>query len=116
MGMPPPKVLGVAEADVVDQEDDDVGRALRRLHLEARRRLGVARVELGLAGIVGLRNRKHRAIDSRRASAAARDVSFAGCDPLQPIPARRASTPPKVTRPVVLLIVLLIVMTSLRVR
>ena len=52
----------VAEADVIDQEDDDVGRALRRLHLEPRRRLGVTRVELSGARIVGLRYGKDRSV------------------------------------------------------
>ena len=56
----------VAEPDVVDQEDDDVRRALGRLHLEPRRRLGLARVQFGLVRIVRLRNRQHRAIDVTR--------------------------------------------------
>ena len=56
MGIGAAERARVAEADVVDQKDDDVGRALRRLHLEPRRRLGIARVELGGVRIVGLRD------------------------------------------------------------
>ena len=51
-----------AEADVVDQHDHDVGRALGRLDLEPRRRLGVARVEFGVGRRLGFRDRQHRAI------------------------------------------------------
>ncbi len=54
---------GPAEADVVDQHDHDIGRSLGRLDLEARRRLGVARVELGVGRSLGLRDRQHRAIE-----------------------------------------------------
>ena len=55
----------MAEADVVDQEDDHVRRALGRLDLETRRRLCVAGVELGFPWIVRLRDRQHRSIDRR---------------------------------------------------
>ena len=55
MGIGAAERARVAEADVVDQKDDDVRRALGRLHLEPRRRLGIARVELGGARIVRLR-------------------------------------------------------------
>ena len=43
-----------AEAHVVDEDDDDVGRAFGRLDFEARRRRGVAGVEDGAVRIVGL--------------------------------------------------------------
>ena len=39
-----------AEAHVVDEDDQDVRRALGRLHLEARRRRGLAGVEFGVGG------------------------------------------------------------------
>ena len=55
----------VTESDVVDQKDDDVRRALRRLHLESRGRLGVARVEFGGPRIIRLRDRKHGSIELR---------------------------------------------------
>ena len=59
----PAERAGPAEADVVDQHDDDVGRALGRLDLEPRRRLGLARVELGVGRRLGLRDRQDRAIE-----------------------------------------------------
>ena len=55
-----------AEADVVDQHDHDIGRALGRLDLEPRRRLGVARVELAVGRRLRLRDRQHRAIGFTR--------------------------------------------------
>ena len=80
----------VAEADVVDQEDDDVRRALRRLHLEARRRLGVARVELGGQRVVRLRDRQHRAVDAARGRGAGAAVCC-GSGALQPVTPASAS-------------------------
>ena len=62
----PAKGAAVAEADVVDQHDHDVGNALRRLHFEARRRLGVARVEQRDRLELRLRDRQHTAIDLGR--------------------------------------------------
>ena len=52
-----------AEADVVDQHDDDVGCALGRLDLEPRRWLGVARVQFAVGRWFGLRDRQDRAIE-----------------------------------------------------
>ena len=59
----PAEGAAVAEADVVDQHDHDVRRALRRLHLEARRRLRVARVERGDRLGLRLRDRQHGAVE-----------------------------------------------------
>ena len=42
------------------------GAPCRRLHREARRRLGLAHVQLGDGGDLRIRNRQHRAIDSVR--------------------------------------------------
>ena len=55
-----------AEAHVVDQDEQHVGRALGRLHLEARRRRGVADVELRDRRIARLRDRQHGAVHRRR--------------------------------------------------
>ena len=63
MWIGPPKALRLAEAHVVDQDDDDVRGALRRLHLEPRRRLGLAGVELGDGRIRRLLDGKNRAVE-----------------------------------------------------
>jgi len=55
----------VAEPDVVDEHDQDVGRAFRRLHLEARGRRRLARIDFGNGRVRRLREREHRSIDSR---------------------------------------------------
>ena len=59
----PAERAAVPEADVVDQHDHDVGRARRRLHLEARRRLRVARVERGDRLGLRLVDRQHGAVE-----------------------------------------------------
>ena len=51
-----------AEADVVDQHDHDIRRALRSFYLEARRSLRIARVQSGNRCELGLRDRQHGAI------------------------------------------------------
>ena len=50
------------EADIVDQHDHDVGRLGRRLDLESRRGLGVARIELLVGRRGRFRERQHRAV------------------------------------------------------
>ena len=55
-----------AEAEVVDQHDHDIGRALGRLHLEARRRRRLACVELGVEWPLGLLDRQDGTVRSRR--------------------------------------------------
>jgi hypothetical protein len=52
-----------AEADVVDQHDDDVRGALGRLDLEPRRWLDVTRVKFAVGRPFGLGDRQHRAIE-----------------------------------------------------
>ena len=52
----------VTEPDVIDQEDDDVRRSLRRFHLEPRRRFGVACVEFSGPWVIGLRDGKDGSI------------------------------------------------------
>jgi hypothetical protein len=53
---------GGTETQVVDQDDHDVGRAIRRFHLEARRRLCIARVQLLVGRSSGLGHRQHGAV------------------------------------------------------
>ena len=57
-----PEGAAVAKAEVVDQHDHDVGRALGSGHLESRRGLGVAGIERGDRRRLRLVNRQHRAI------------------------------------------------------
>jgi hypothetical protein len=54
-----------AEAHVVHEDDEHVGRARGRLDLEARGRLGVARVEHGAVRVVRFRDGQHRPIHRR---------------------------------------------------
>ena len=58
----PPERARDAEAHVVDQHDQDVRRPVGRFHLEARRRRGLAGIELGLVRVVRLPDRQHRAV------------------------------------------------------
>ena len=53
----------LAEAHVVEEHDEHVRRAFRRLHLEARRRLRVARVEHGAERDRRLGDRQHAAVE-----------------------------------------------------
>ena len=101
----------MAEADVVDQEDDHVWRALGRLDLETRRRLGVAGIELGFVWIVRLRDRQHRSIDSARRGCGRRGGlrRLRGVAPPQPtIPARVNAAPTIVNKCRVLMIEVLV--------
>ena len=66
----------VAEAHVVEQDDDDVGCAFRRLHLEPRRSFGVARIKLGDRRIRRLGNRQHCPVKLIRGR---RGVALTGC-------------------------------------
>ena len=61
----PAEPAGHAEAHVVDEHDQHVGRALGRLHLEAGRRRGLPGIELRLARVVRLLQRQDGAIQSR---------------------------------------------------
>ena len=61
----PAEGAAAAEADVVDQHDHHVGRALRGPHLEARRRRRVARVERGDRSARRRHDRQHGAIERR---------------------------------------------------
>ncbi len=54
---------GSAEADVVEQDDDDVRCILGRLDLEDRRRLGVPRVESGDRWVPGSLDRQFGSVD-----------------------------------------------------
>ena len=54
---------GVAEADVVDEDNHDVWGALRRLHFEASRRRRLARIDLGDGSGLRLGEREDGAID-----------------------------------------------------
>ncbi len=85
----------MAEPDVVDQEDDHVGRARGRLHLEARRRLGIARIEHRGPRIDRLGDRQDRPIDPGRASPPAwRPASPRAWAPVWPAPGPRPSLRP----------------------
>ncbi len=53
----------LAEAEVVEENHDHVGRLGRRLHLEARRRGGLAGLERRARRIRGVRHRQHPAVD-----------------------------------------------------
>ena len=59
----PAEGAGVAEADVVDQHDHHVRCALRRLHLEARRGLGLAGIEFGDRCQLGFGDRQDRPVE-----------------------------------------------------
>ena len=59
----PAECARLAEAHVVDEDDQHIRRALRRLNLEARRRLGVARVEFGVDRNRRLGDREDRAVE-----------------------------------------------------
>ena len=61
----PAESARVPESDVVDQDDDHVRRALRRLHLEARGRRRLARVDLGDRDHGRLRDGKDRTVQRR---------------------------------------------------
>ncbi len=61
----PAERTGRAEAQVVDQHDDHVGRALRGLDVEGRRHLRLARVNLGIGRPLGLGDRQHGAVERR---------------------------------------------------
>ena len=56
------KRCGCTKAHVVNQNDDDIGRTLRRLHLEERRRFNIAYIQLFEFGWVGLGKRQVRAV------------------------------------------------------
>ena len=62
----------VAEAHVVEQDDDHVGRTFRRLHLEPRWRFRVLRIELRDRRMLRRRDGKQRAVHGGR-------VPFLGC-------------------------------------
>ena len=53
MGIAPPKALGCAETHVIDQDDDDVRRALGRRDREPRRRLALRASSVVIAGVAG---------------------------------------------------------------
>ena len=52
-----------AKAEVVDQDDHDVGCALGRCDLESRGRRDIARVQLGVGWRLGLQDRQRRPVD-----------------------------------------------------
>src|SRR5438067_6111452 len=56
----------LSEADVVEQNDDDVRRVLRCFNLKARRRLGVAGIQLGDGWRLRLGNWEHSSINLLR--------------------------------------------------
>jgi hypothetical protein len=55
--------LGSAEAEVVEQDHDHVGRTLRHLNLEQRRCRGLANVELRDRRVFWFRQRQRRTVD-----------------------------------------------------
>jgi hypothetical protein len=61
----------LAEPDVVQEDDDDVGRSLRGADLEPRGRLRVARRELRDGDGIRVRDRQHAAVDLLALPAAA---------------------------------------------
>src|SRR6266850_7296958 len=57
------KCAWLSEADVVEQNDDDVRRSFRRFHLESRRCLGIASIKFRNRWGLRLGNRKHGSIN-----------------------------------------------------
>ena len=53
----------LSEADVIEQNNDDIRRSLRRLNLKARRRLRIARIELSDSWWLRLGDRQDGPID-----------------------------------------------------
>ena len=58
----PAKCAGLAEPHVIDQHDEHVRGARRRLDLESRRRRGIPGVEHGAVRVLGFRDRQHRPV------------------------------------------------------
>jgi len=57
--------VGAREAEVVDQDENHIRGALRRIHHEARRRCRVAHVELGVVRTLRLGDRQYQAVELR---------------------------------------------------
>ena len=66
---------GAGVAEIVEQDDHDIGRARRRLDLEDRRRLRIAGVELGDRRTRRFRDWQHGAVDVRTSHPASRSAS-----------------------------------------
>ena len=79
-----------AEAHVVDQHDDDIGRALRRLDLEARRHFHVARIDF-------VEQRARRFLDRQDRAIEASPRDERGSDP-RDLPSPGSRHAPAVTR------------------
>src|SRR6266850_3408072 len=60
------KCAWLSEADVVEQNDHNIRRSLRRFHFKSRWRLGIARVKLRDSWRLRLWNRKHGPINLLR--------------------------------------------------